>query len=236
MFRGSVIYNVPEYNSEFITDTLGIGEEKLSLYAGENTVERHRAMLLSECETEAEYIRDRLVEEAVWNELVSRAAVTKLPREALESSYNNIYSRVYLMYANIYSSVFDTPEKFSQWYYGFDSIAEVASHVMSLAEREVTEQLIFYRIARAEGLLPEGEEFKKAYDALVDEEFSYYTESSLKAELDSLTGEAKEKRLAELRLEMIESYGEEYFTELVYYEAAFPVILGYAKVSITHVK
>lgn len=233
-FRGSVIYNAPEYNAEFITETLGIGEDKLSAYAGEDTVARHRAMLLSECEAEAELIREHLVEEAVWDELMRRTTVTELPREALEEAYNNIYSGIYLVYANVYSTLFDTPEKFAAWYYGLESTAGVPSHVMSLAEREVTEKLIFYHIARAEGLLPEGEEFRTAYDAAVDEELAFYTEGSLKAELDALEGEAREKRLAELRLEMLESYGEEYFTELVYYEAAFPIIRDYAEVHVTN--
>lgn len=233
-FRGSVVYNVPEYNEGFITETLGIGEDKLSAYAGEDAVARHRAMLLSECEAEAELIRERLVEEAVWDELVRRTAVTELPREALEDAYNNIYSGIYLVYANVYSTLFDTPEKFAAWYYGLESTASVASHVMRLAEREVTEKLIFYYIARAEGHLPEGEEFRTAYDAAVDEELAFYTEGSLKAELDALEGEAREKRLSELRLEMLDSYGEDYFTELVYYEAAFPTILDYAEVRVTH--
>ena len=230
-FRGSVVYNVPEYNSEFITGTLGIGEDKLSAYTGADTVARHRAMLLSECESEAKYIRDCLVEEAVWDHLVSKAQLTELPREALEKSYNDIYSGIYLMYVNLYSSIFDSPEKFSAWYYGLDGTSDVASHVMKLCEREVTEKLIFYHIAKAEGLLPTGEDFESAYNTLVDEEFSYYTEGSLKAELDALSGEAREKRLAELRVEMLSTYGEEYFAEIVYYEAAFPMILGYANIT-----
>jgi len=229
-FRGSVVYNVPEYNAEFITETLGIDGEELSEYEGADIVERHRAMLRSELASEADNLRELLASNAVWEHLVSRAKVNELPREELERAYDGIYSGLYMMYANVYSAVYDTPEKFSAWYYGLEDASEVAAHVMSLAEREVTEKLIFYHIARTEGLLPVGEKFDALYESLVDEELKFYTEGTFKAELDALEGAAREKRLAELRLEMLESYGEEYFTELAYYESAFPTILGYAEV------
>jgi hypothetical protein len=52
----------------------------------------------------------------------------------------------------------------------------------------------------------------------------------LKAELDALTGEDREKRACELKLEMIDTLGEAYFTELVYYGVVYSALLDYATI------
>ena len=226
-FKGTVIYNVPEYDASFITETLGIKEEELSKYQGDDTVARHKAMIRSECLADAENVRELLTEEAVWNHLVNSAEIKKLPREAVESVYNDTYNWIYLVYANRYSTKFTSAEDFAAYYYGLADASLVPSYVVSLAEREVSEKLIFYYISRENGLLPTGDEFTSAYEAAVDEQFEHYVNTSLKAELDALEGEAKEKRKAELRTEMIETLGEEYFAESVYYGVAFPIILDY---------
>ena len=173
-FRGSVVYNTPEYNEEFITKTLGIGEDELSKYEGDDIISRHSAMLRSQCEDRSLYIRERIVEEAVWDYLVSRAKVTELPREALEESYNAIYSALYIDYVNIYSAFFETPESFLTWIYGLESTSNVSSYVLGLAEREVTEKLVFYSIAREQELLLSGDALTSAYEAAVDENFVDY--------------------------------------------------------------
>ena len=229
-FRSTVVYNVPEYNSEFITDVLGVTAEELSSFEGDDPASKYREMLRAECEAEAERVHTALVEEAIWDELVKGASIKKLPSKELERSYNEIYSELYTMYYNVYSAGFDSPEEFCAWYYGLDSTSEVSAHVYELSERGVTEKLIFYYIARTENLLPSGEELKNAYDAAVDEYLNFYVEGSMKAELDALSGEERERRITELRAEMIESFGEEYFTEIVYYEAAFAAILEFATI------
>ena len=104
------------------------------------------------------------------------------------------------------------------------------SFVYSLAEREVTERLIFYHIARETDILPKGEKLDAAYNGAVDEEFAEYVKD-YEGELSTLSPEEKEKKLSTLRLKMIEDYGEEYFTETAYYNTVFPVILGYGTVA-----
>ncbi len=230
-FRGSVAYDTPEYNEEFITKTLGVSADTLSKYEGANVVERHKNMIFAECEADAFRVRERLTEEAVWDHLVSRAEIKELPRDALEEAYNAIYSSRYLEYDSFYSIYFPSSrESFIAWYYGLQSSAYAPSHVYSLAEREVTEKLIFYHIAKEMELLPTGESLKAAFDGVVEEAFSEYVKDH-EAEFSILSPEEKEERLVELRLEMIETFGEEYFVEAAYYGTVFPIILGYATVT-----
>jgi hypothetical protein len=230
-FRGSVAYKTPEYNEEFITKTLGVSEETLLKYEGADTVERHKNMILAECEADTDRVRECLREEAVWDYLVSRAEVKELPRDALEEAYNAIYSARYIEYNNFYSIYFpSSPESYIAWLYGLSNPAYVPSFVYSLAEREVTERLIFYHIARETDVLPKGEKLDAAYNGAVDEEFAEYVKD-YEGELSTLSPEEKEKKLSTLRLKMIEDYGEEYFTETAYYNTVFPVILGYGTVT-----
>ena len=161
---------------------------------------------------------------------MSRAEVKELPRSEVKRAYEETYSWIYLVYANRYSASFDSAEHFAAAYYGLSSTELVPSHVIALAEREVKERLILYSIAREKALLPTGDEFTAAYNEAIDEQFKYYSETSLKAELDALTGEERQKRADELKLEMIESLGEAYFGEIVYYNAVYSALLGYGTV------
>ena len=83
----------------------------------------------------------------------------------------------------------------------------------------VTEKLIFYYIIRKENLVPTDEEFQARYNENVAEILSYYTDNIYRDELQSIKNEAdREKRIAEIKAEMMNYYGEEYFAEMVYYE------------------
>jgi FKBP-type peptidyl-prolyl cis-trans isomerase (trigger factor) len=225
-----VVYNTPEYSSEFITEKLGITEQELSEYEGADLPARHRAMIFASLSEKAALTRENAIEEALWDHLVSRATVKELPKSEVKRAYEETYSWIYLVYANRYSASFESAEHFAAAYYGLSSTAEVPEHVISLAEREVTERLILYSVAEEKSLLPTGDEFTAAYNEAVDERFEAYRETTLKAELDALTGEDFEKRAGELKLEMIDTLGEAYFTELVYYGVVYSALLDYATI------
>ena len=73
-----------------------------------------------------------------------------------------------------------------------------------------------------------GKEFSEAYDALVSDHLNYFIE---KEGIDKIEDpEEKNKKIEEIKAEMMEYYGERYFEELVYYEAALDKIIGYATV------
>ena len=137
-------------------------------------------------------------------------------KDELEYQYNNYY-------LNYYSSI----EKFAAAYFGLSQGQNYLDYMRSRAEAVLTEKLVFYYVIRAEGLVPDDDEFSKLYNTAVDEQTEYFIERYYKDEVAKLQGEAKEKRIAEIRAEVIRYYGEEYFKESVYYNYAVDTLVSY---------
>ena len=230
-FKSSVVYEVPEYNGEFITETLKITEEQLEKYKGENLVEKHRAYLLESLNAENEQTRQTLIEEAVWDYYNQKVKIKKLPERELESVYQEIYSEIYNQYTTYYSSVYPTIESFIIARYGASQNADAKSLMVAETESIVTEKLIFYYIIRKENLTPSKEEYESSYEKIYKEHLDYYVEDIYKEEISKLeTEEEKQAKINEIEKEMIEYFGEEYFAELVYYDYAYDKIISFATV------
>ena len=133
------------------------------------------------------------------------------------------------MYSSEYSAAFSSPDDFCAWYYGLDGAYEVAEHVLSLSERAITEKLLLYYIARAENIIPTDDAALVAYEKALDEHFLYYIEGTeTEAEINSLSGEEREKKIAEIKNELLLYFGEEYFTYIAFYEICFDAMLEWA--------
>ncbi len=230
-FKSSVVYDAPEYNEAFITETLGITSEDLAEYAGDTVVEKHRAMLLSEAEEENAERRKTLVEEAVWAHLHEKVKVNDLPESEVSSVYYDTYDELYSQYQTYYTSYYSTFDEFAVAYYGLGTGGNWQARITSIAEEVIIEKLLFYYIIREENLIPSDTEFELMYNATVDEYLDYYTGNIYDTELDAITDEGKKaERIAEIKKEMMDYYGEEYFEELVYYDFALEKIIDFATV------
>ena len=230
-FKSSVVYSVPEYNEEFITETLKISPETLEKYEGDSLVEKHSKYLLEEATAENEKRRDSLREEAIWDYYNSVAKFKKLPKDALESVYNGLYYEANSEYSLYYSSSYSSFEAYARARYGLSANADVEKYLRSEAEGVVKEKLIFYYIIRKENLIPSKEEYSAAYDRIVEEYLDYYIEEIYDEELKKIESEEeKASRIDEIKKEMMNYYGEEYFEELVYYDYAYDTIISYVNV------
>lgn len=225
-FNGLVIYDTPEYNEKFITDTLKLDEEKLAEYKG-SIVERHKSYLIKEIEAEKQKLREFIIEEKMWEHFGRCATVSKLPKDKVEEIYNESYSQLASEYNMYFSSYYENLEEYAYNMYGYKNLKE---DLMTEAEEIIIEKIIFYYIIRKENLIPTGEQFDSLYEELVGEHLNYYLENIYDDELAAIKTEAeREARILEIKEEMMDYYGEEYFKELVYYEFAYDTVISFAR-------
>lgn len=227
-FNGSVVYNTPEYNESFITDVLKLDAQKLSEYKGHGILEQHKSYLIKELEAEKEVLREFLIEEKMWDHFIDSATVIKLPEEETEAIYEEKYTQISNEYRMYFSSHYENLEEYAYNAYGYKNLAK---ELMAEAEEIIVEKIIFYYIIREENLVPDGAEFDALYEKLVSEHLDYYLEEIYDDELAGLKTDAeREARIKEIKEEMMEYYGEEYFTELVYYEFAYDTVISFGTV------
>jgi len=230
-FKNSVVYDTPEYDETFISETLKMTEEQLEKYEGDDLVERHRAYLLDEAKAENEKIRESLIEEAVWEHFNDAVEVKKLPQSEMKAVYEELYAEIYTEYSSYYSSIYSSFDYYVLARYGADTNASPRALIENEAESIVVEKLIFYYIIREENLIPSDEEFKKSYEKTVGEHLDYYVEDIYASELEQIADESKKQaRIKEIKAEMMEYFGKDYFRELVYYDYAYDTVISYAKI------
>ena len=227
---GAVIYDTPEYNEEFITETLKIKEEDLSEYEGEGIIEKHRAKMRAELEEELVEKRKSVIEEAMWNQFNTKAKFKKLPEYEVRGYYAQYYEEVMATYQS-YSSSYSSVDEFARAYFGLDSSANWREHITNMAKNVVAEKLVFYYIVREENITPDKESYDKLYEEYVGEHLDYYLEEVYAEELEKIEDNAeREERIAEITEEMFDYYGEKYFEENVYYNYALEELLKFANV------
>jgi FKBP-type peptidyl-prolyl cis-trans isomerase (trigger factor) len=229
--KSAVIYETPEYNEQFITDTLKISADDLKEYSGNSIEEKHRAYLLAEANAENEEMRKALIEEAMWEHYNSKVKIKKLPKGEVEEIYHQYYGELTSQYQLYYSPYYSSFGEFVRAYYNLSSSADWDSYINELAESVIVEKLIFYYIIRAEKLVPSDTEFQNMYNETVQEYLDYYVNDIYAEEIASLKTDAeKEARIIEIKEEMLDYYGEEYFDEIVYYDYALDKIIAFATV------
>lgn len=224
------IYNTPEYNDTFIKETLKLTEESLSEYEGASLTEKHRNYLLENLKKENSEKIKTLKEEAMWEYYHSKVRVKKLPKEQVENVFDEYYYELATAYKSYGTVYYDSLSDFARAYYELGANEDWEDYINERAEKVVTEKLIFYYIVRRENLIPAEADFDKLYQNAVDEYFNYYSEQFYKKELEAIKDETeKAKKLAEIKSEMLNYYGEEYFNEIVYYDYALEKIVDFAK-------
>ncbi len=229
----SIVYDTPEYDEKFITDTLKITEKDLEGYSGSDIVEKHRAMVKAELEAELVDTRNTIIEEAMWTYYRKKANIKKLPKDEVNKQYAVYFNDLQDMFEYYSSSSSGmTIDSFARDYYGLSSSQDWREYITTMAKDVVTEKIIFYYIVREENIVPTDEELKKYYDELVADQLDYYTSDLYADELAKITDEKKKaERIEEIKAEMLDYYGESYFNQNAHYNFALEKLLGFAKVN-----
>ncbi|MBR5140468.1 MAG: hypothetical protein IKV16_05370 [Clostridia bacterium] len=217
----AMVFDVPEFNDEFVTETLKVKESDLSSYSGETVSEKYRAKIAEEHRIEIEESNHDLLVTKMWNHLMDKVEIKKLPKKIVEpyiTQYNKEISTMYESYKSQYSSKDALAIDYLNNVYGagLSSGSDWKSYVEALANRDATQKILFYYIIRRENLLPTDAEYQAAYDHIYSQVWDYYQDLHAE-ELMLLEGEEYNNRLAELKRKMNEYYGEDYFKEQAYY-------------------
>lgn len=219
----SVIFEVPSYDDDFVTKTLGVKAEELSSYDGETVAEKYRAKVSEEHRISIEESNEDLLISAMWSHLMEKVVVDSLPSGVVDPYYNGYINDITEMYKAYKNANYDVTQDeiaiaYLNNYYGagIGSNEDWRAYVEALAERDATQKILFYYIIREENLLPTDEEYNKAYAYVYNEIWKEY-KSSHETELIDLDGDAYDKKLKDLEGAMRSEYGEDYFREQAYY-------------------
>ncbi len=225
----AILYDTPAFDDAFVSEKLKESLESLADYEGESLSEKYKSRLRKELEDEIKAQNNELIEEAMWSHLKDTAEFKKLPENEVATVYQQYFNEVntyYQTYSNYYASLdqcaidyFDLGEK-DNW----------RSYITARAEDTIKEKILFYYIIREENIFPSDEDYKRIYDANMKEYMEYYTQLYSDELAECKTDEEREKKLAEIKENMMEYYGESYFEENVYYQYAMEVLVTYVKV------
>lgn len=221
----AVLYDAPEFNDDFVTETLGMTEEELSAYPGETLTERARESIRQVLLEEYEEAKASLAEEELWAHMKSAATLRKLPESEVAKTEEEYLSDLQEKYS-YYSGYYDSLTAFATDYYGLDGSMTYTEYIRAQAEDVVKEKLIFYYILRKENKLPTGEELTRLYDEQVDEALAYYLSQSQYDRENYDSDEKYEAAVASLRTDIVNYYGAEYFREQAYYGVLMEDLIG----------
>ena len=215
-----VIYDVPELNDAFITETLKISADSLDEFDGDTLADRYRASVRAELVAEYEKEYKKLVEDSLWVELAKKTTVKSYPASAVSEIYDDYYSDLKLQYEN-YQSSYSSIEAFATAYFEITDGTNYKAYITKKAKEVVKEKLIFYYVARTENLLPSAEEANAIIEETLQEYMSYYLENDSAYERDKYdSDEAYNAAVAKLRDSIYRYYGKTYFDEIAYYQVA----------------
>ncbi len=219
----AIIYDTPELDEQFITETLKLTADDLKDYEGSDTVAKYKNYLTSVIKSEINDTNEKLIIDAVWDILFEKTEIKKMPEATVDQYYETYFNEVSYYYS-LYSSYYSSIDAAALEYLSLSSGTDWRKTLREKAEKTTTEEIIFYYIIREEGFLPNKDEFNEMRQSIIDAHYSYHLELNSE-ELSKLQGEAYDKRAAEIKAEMLDYYGDEYFDENVYYNFGMDKIL-----------
>lgn len=229
---GVCFYDVPTLTEEFINDTLKISDEELSLYDGDDAVQRYRNLVKADLKREYEEAKSLLVEEALFEHLVSVATYKKLPKKELEIVKKGYYSEAeayYETYPDSFSSVDDA----GALLYELETPEQFKKYVQDNAERDVKERLVFYYIGRKEDFFSDKKTVEKKYDEELSRVFADYLIESGCTRDKYKSDEEYQDAVEYHREEMLEHYlTPEMIYESIYYAEAMPKLLDLINIEV----
>ena len=225
----SVSYNTPEFNDEFITETLKVKAEDLAEYEGETLTEKYTAKIRAELQKTYEDNFNAAIEEALWNHYHKVVNVKKLPKGEVNTFYSNYENEINSYYTQ-YQSYYTSFDQAARDYLQIGSTADWRAALTERAEESVTEKLIFYYIARTENLLPSDEEKAAGYEDMFQEMLDAYLEQNKVNRDDFETEEKYNEEVEKYKSLILANYGEDYIMESVVFEHVMKTLRSYANI------
>lgn len=226
--KSTVVYNVPEFNEEFITKTLGIKDSDLKDYSGSGTVEKYKSLLREEIEKEIKKSNDSLIQESMWAYYKAKATVKSLPENEVLKYDTSFYNEV-INYYNANSASFSGLDECATTYLGLNIGADWRAHIRTRAESTVTEKLIFYYIILKENFIPTEKEYAEIRADIYEENYQYYLDM-YSEKLKDLKGDAYDAFIKDLKADIDREYTDIYYRSTAQYEFGTEKLLSFAKI------
>ncbi len=169
----AIKYNTPELTEDFIKKTLEISDETLSEYEGDDTIARFYSYTRDLLEKNEQAEIDALRIEAMWLHYYNIAEFKELPEDEIKRLINVAKKKLEDGY-NANNNGYSTFDEYANAYVAYLGYELVWTDYLRLAaEAEIKEKLIFYYVARAEGLLPTEAEFLSLLAKMKEEDLEY---------------------------------------------------------------
>ena len=226
-FDGVIVYNTPDFDETFITETLKVTAEDLADYEGASLVEKYTAKIRADLLKEHETKVNEAIDIAMWDHYLSVVKVKKLPKAEVKYFYNqqmNEINSYYETYSSYYTKFADAACDALQIPKGSDWQAAA----QQLAEQSVIEKLIFYYIARTEGLIPDADEQAVLYEEFLQEMTDAYLKQAQVNREDFKTEEEYNEKVEYYRDLVLTNFGSAYINESVVYEQVMLALRKYA--------
>ena len=225
-------YDAPKLDEAFITETLGISADSLSVYEGETTVDRYVSKVRAEYVKNNSYSVENLVMDAFWSSVDVGARVKKYPEKQVKEIAEAIQVQIEEYYSSSYYQYMYAIDEFISLYLGFGADTNYKDALQTVAKAQVREQLAFYHILNKEGLRPTDEEYAILFDEYLTEALAQngITRDGFATDEEF---EAAKKSYAD---NIIAQNGENYFRSMIYYSIICDAIVSYAKIESRELK
>ncbi len=170
----AVKYEVPELNDKFIREDLGVSDETLAKYEGNNNTERFAAYTKDLLEKKNQAEIDAILIEAMWAHYYRIAEFKSLPEDEvtrLIEKQKKPLEEAYTKDSKDYKSFDEYAQAYVTEQLGVELVW--SDYFRRVAESEIKEKLIFYYVARAEKLLPSDAEFAALAERVRKEDLEY---------------------------------------------------------------
>lgn len=222
-------YDVPELTETFITDTLKLTADDLAKFDGETLLDKYKASVRAELEANRLEQLAAIKADAMWYHYNEIGEIIEYPEDAVMAVYTKDVEEIELVWSQ-YKDTYPDFDEFACAYLSLTDDSDWRTKLTDDAKAEVKEKLIFYYIIKTENLLPNENDYKSIYDRLFDEYVVYYMED--KTVEDYASEEAYNKARADAEVAVMDYYGDDFFSDQVYYEYALDYMLEYAIVDI----
>ena len=219
----AIVYNAPELNDEFVTETLKISSVLLDEYEGDTPTEKYKNMLWEEIMTD--YGEKVSLEcQQLFFEHVSKSIkcdYDKLPVgevKQLEEAYVLAFEAYYELYKNEYES----KALAAADYFGISDGTKWREYAKDAAKDDIVQRMMIFYIAREENLMPEKAEADALYAEHMEEYLNEYLEAVNCRREDYATEDEYAAAVMAHKADMISLYGGE---DTIYIEVLEEILI-----------
>lgn len=160
----TVQYELPEYNEDFIINTLEFVPDSTDVKAS------FEASIKEQLETELAPYRESAIQNAMWEHILANTTVEKFPEGEVDYFYNSYLDQYeyYMEYYKYYGYSFNTLDEFVIAFLGLNEGDDWMAETVKTAETDVTQNLIFHYIAQVEDMIITDTDYQAALQYYID--------------------------------------------------------------------